>query len=86
MYIVAEFQTTGETTTIGTFTYTDKNLAEQKYHEILMYAAVSNVPIHAVSIFNEYGCISRNEFYEHPQITPVSVVVPEEPTPEPEGE
>ena len=32
----------------------------------------------AVSILNEYGCVARNEFYEHPS-------QPEpEPTPEPE--
>ena len=65
MYIVAEFQTTGETTAILTYTYTESNLAEQKYHEILSYAAVSSVPLHAVSLMNEYGCVAKNEFYTH---------------------
>ena len=79
MYIVTEFQTTGDTTSILNYSFTDSNLAEQKYHEILASAAVSQVQIHAVSIFNEYGCIRKNEHYEHPvQPTP-------EPTLEPEG-
>ena len=76
MYIVSEFQTTGDTTAILNYQFTDKNLAEQKFHEILSYAAISTVPIHAVSILNEYGCVARNEFYEHE--------VQVEPTPEPE--
>ena len=66
MYIVQEFQTNGDTTAVLTYQYTDQNLAEQKFHEILSYAAVSTVNVHAVSILNEYGCVSKNEFYEHP--------------------
>lgn len=66
MYIVTEFQTTGDTTSVSNYTFTNVNAAEQKYHEILSYAAVSTVPLHAVSIFNEYGCVRKNEYYEHP--------------------
>lgn len=77
MYIVSEFQTTGDTTAILNYQFTDKNLAEQKFHEILSYAAISTVPIHAVSILNEYGCVARNEFYEHD--------VQVEPAPEPDA-
>lgn len=69
MYIVSEFQTTGDTTAILNYQFADKNLAEQKFHEILSYAATSTVPIHAVSILNEYGCVSRNEFYVHDEVT-----------------
>lgn len=79
MYIVAEFQSTGDTVSILTYTYTDSNLAEQKYHEILSFAAVSSVPLHAVSMMNEYGCVAKNEFYTHPAPEPEP-----EPTPEPE--
>ena len=79
MYIVQEFQTNGDTTAVLTYQYTDQNLAEQKFHEILSSAAVSTVNVHAVSILNEYGCVAKNEFYEHPS-------QPEpEPTPEPEA-
>ena len=80
MYIVAEFQTTGDTTAILTYSYTESNLAEQKYHEILSAAAVSSIPLHAVSMLNEYGCVAKNEFYTHytPEPEP-------EPTPEPEA-
>ena len=80
MYIVAEFQTTGDTTAILTYSYTESNLAEQKYHEILSAAAVSSVPLHAVSMLNEYGCVAKNEFYTHPAPEPEP-----EPTPEPEA-
>ena len=66
MYIVAEFQTNGDTTAILTYQFTDELQAEQKYHEVLSYAAVSTVNIHAVSMMNEYGCVAKNEFYEHP--------------------
>ena len=79
MYIVAEFQTTGDTTAILTYSYAESDLAEQKYHEILSYAAVSSVPLHAVSMLNEYGCVAKNEFYTHAAPEPEP-----EPTPEPE--
>lgn len=70
MYIVAEFQSTGDTVAILTYTYTESNLAEQKYHEILSAAAVSSVPLHAASMMNEYGCVAKNEFYTHPAPEP----------------
>lgn len=79
MYIVTEYQTTGDVTSILTYTYTDRNIAEQKYHEILAYAAISTVPIHAASMANEYGGTFKNEYYEHPEIAPT-------PTPDPEPE
>ena len=65
MYIVQEFQTSAGTTSVLTYQYADSNQAEQKFHEVLAYAAVSKVEIHAVSILNEYGCVARNEFYTH---------------------
>lgn len=78
-FVVTEYQTTDESTTaLINYVYTDRNTAEQKYHEILSYAAVSSLPIHAASMANEYGGLYKNEFYEH---TPA----PEpEPTPDPE--
>lgn len=69
MYIVTELQTSEETTTVLSTTFTDRNLAEQQYHTILAFAAVSTVPIHAASIFNELGQTIKNEYYYHKATT-----------------
>ena len=76
MFIVTEYQTTDSSTAVLTYTYTERNAAEQKYHEILSYAAISTVPLHAASMANEYGGLFKNEYYEHPV----------QPSPEPEPE
>lgn len=68
MFIVTELQTSGETTAVLNAVFTDRNLAEQQYHTILASAAVSTVPIHAASIFNELGQTIKNEYYYHPAI------------------
>lgn len=65
MYIVVEFQSNAGQTSILTYPFTVASLADQKYHEVLAYAAISEVEIHAVSIMNEYGCVAKNEFYTH---------------------
>ena len=75
MYAVLELQRSGESTlTAIVNTYTDKNVAEQKYHQILSAAAVSNVDIHSAVMLDETGRRIKSETYEH--ITPT----PEEPT------
>lgn len=81
MYIVSEFQTNAGTTAILNYTYTEQPIAEQKYHEILAAASISSVEIHAASIFDEFGCVYKNEFYVH---EPAPVEVPEEETTEEE--
>lgn len=78
MYIVAEFQTNEGTTAILTYTYDNQPQAEQKYHEVLAYAAISAVEIHAVSLMNEYGCVYKNEYYSHvPEVPEETEEVPE---------
>lgn len=67
MFTVIELQTNNGTTSAQAFHFDDENLAHQKYHEILMYASVSTVEIHAASILNEYGNVLKNEFYTHEQ-------------------
>jgi len=67
MYTVVELQTTNGVTTAQHFNFADENQSYQKYHEILMYAAVSTVDIHSASVLNEYGNILKNEFYIHEQ-------------------
>jgi hypothetical protein len=83
MYIVSEFQTNAGQTAILNYSFTEQGPAEQKYHEVLAYAAISEVELHAVSLMNEYGCVAKNEYYTHPAPDPE----PEpEPTPEPDPE
>lgn len=82
MYIVSEFQTTAGQTAILNYSFTEQGPAEQKYHEVLAYAAISTVELHAVSLMNEFGCVFKNEYYTH-----VTEPAPEpEPTPEPDPE
>lgn len=65
MFTVIELQTNGATTTPLTYTFTEQNQAEQKFHEILAYAATSEVDVHAASILTESGEIMKNDFYVH---------------------
>lgn len=45
--------------------YTDRQTAEQKYHTILSYAAVSTLPIHTAVILSDEGTVIKKEFYKH---------------------
>lgn len=66
MLIVIELQTNSEgVTSCITTSFEDRNKAESKFHQILMYASESTVPIHAASIMNERGEVERSEFYRH---------------------
>lgn len=65
MFIVTELQTNGETTAVLTDVFTDEALANQKYYQILSFAAVSTVEIHAAAILNEYGGVLKNECFMH---------------------
>ena len=66
MYIVIEMQTTsGTTAVLPPVAYEDKKTAESAYHNILSAAALSDVPIHSAVVLDEYGCVIRNEYYEH---------------------
>lgn len=65
MYIVTELQTNGETTAVLNYSYTDKNIALQKYYTILAAAAVSTVEVHTALIMNKYGLVEACESFEH---------------------
>lgn len=66
-YVVIELQTSNGTTSVLTDSYTDKPAAEQKYHQVLSFAAVSEVQIHAVCIMTADGYVMKNEVYYHNQ-------------------
>lgn len=66
MYIIQEMQTRGSQTALcPALTYTDKNQAESDYHTALAAAAVSEVPVHTVLMFDEHGNTLKRDFYEH---------------------
>ena len=60
-FIVIEVQTNADGTVGNIVTsYTDRNLAEQKYHMILASAAVSSLPAHcAVLMTNDGNCLAH---------------------------
>lgn len=69
MYYVIEIQTNPNQGSIIPFSYTDRNAAEAKYHELLMYAAGSQVPKHGAMLFNDDGFILKSEVYAHEGVT-----------------
>ncbi len=64
-YVVVEIQS-GDTISALVNTYDNKNEAEAKYHEILRYAALSNVPKHSATLLTDDGYDVKYEYYEHP--------------------
>ena len=65
-YLVIEIQTTegGSVAQIVTIHDTLAE-AEQKYHQVLSYAAVSSLKYHSVVILNSKGEWHKGETYEH---------------------
>jgi len=64
MYIVIEIQR-GETVSTITNSYDTRNEAENKYHTILAYAAISSVPRHSAVMITEAGDYIKHESFEH---------------------
>lgn len=64
MFIVMEIQKGVSVSTIVN-TYETRNQAEQKYHTVLAYAAVSDVPQHSAVMLNDNGSYIKSETFEH---------------------
>ena len=66
MYIVLEIQTNIDDS-IGTIinTYTRRENAESRYHEVLMYAALSSLPVHSAVLLDNKGSYLKNETFIH---------------------
>lgn len=64
MFFVIELQTNQDGTAgILTWTYPTKNEALSKYHTILSFAAVSDLPVHSAVVIDEQGRqIAREAF------------------------
>lgn len=83
MYIVLEIQKNEQgKVSVLPFTYEDSATAENKYHTILAYAAVSTVPVHTVAMMNEMAVVLKYEYYEHPVPEPEPEPEPVDPIPE----
>lgn len=64
IYYVIELQS-GDTGACLPVAYTDRANAEQKYHEVLMYACKSNIRKHGAMLINEDGFVIKTEIYTH---------------------
>lgn len=66
MYAVIEFQNTADALNFMSPVYKQTiEEAEQAFHQVLMYAAVSQVPIHGCMILDVLGNPVRKEVYDH---------------------
>lgn len=64
-YIIIESQTTDGVTAVIKTVKPTYETAEQEYHTKLAYAAVSNVPLHAVTMLTENGKMVTHQCYDH---------------------
>ena len=68
MFYVFEVQT-NETGAINAFVFTERDDAEEKYHDILRYATKSNVKKHGAMILTEDLFVIKSEVYNHEEMT-----------------
>lgn len=69
-YVVVEIQTQSDGTIGAIVTDFDNKLeAENKYHTILAYAAISNLPVHSAVILTNEGRTVKTEVYTHEEVT-----------------
>lgn len=74
MFVVLELQRSNENSLAClSWTFEDRNTAEQKYHLVLAAASVSSVDIHSAILLDETGYRIKGETYDHrvPPIEPV---------------
>ena len=65
VYIVIEIQAAASTAATLVNSYTDRSLAEQKYHDVLSAAAVSPLVVHSAVMMTEDGTRIKGETYRH---------------------
>ena len=71
MYIIQELQTTnGVTSLVPAVTKESLLEAESAFHFACAAAAVSNVEIHTVIVYDEHGNVVEKKYYEHIQEAP----------------
>lgn len=68
--IIIEIQHNADgTTSCITTTHATRPEAEQKYHTVLSFAAVSTVYVHSVVMLDAYGTRIKGETYYHAEVT-----------------
>lgn len=65
MYIVIELQSTGESVSTLTWSYSTEQDAMAKYFSILAVAVTSSVPTHSAVIMTDRGEMVRSERFYH---------------------
>lgn len=65
MYFVIETQVNNGTGSTLVTTHETRNEAESKFHQILQYAAVSNVEKHGAMVVTEDCIVVLHSCYEH---------------------
>lgn len=65
VYVVSEIQSDGETASVITNTYADRNDAENKFHTVLAYAAKSDIKLHSAVMLTDDGFVVKSEHYKH---------------------
>lgn len=70
MYLVIEIQKSngGQVNPLVT-THAERAEAEQKYHTVLAYAAVSSVDVHSAVMLTDEGDMVKKETYYHGHAT-----------------
>jgi len=66
-YVVVELQDTGTQVANIVTAFNSVYQAEEKYHNVLAAAAVSNVPCHSAIMLNSEGQYIKSEVYKHIQ-------------------
>lgn len=74
MYIIQEIQTNnGQTSLLPPINREDELEAESEWHIKMGYAAISDVQVHTVIMYDEHGNVAKQGFYEHiPEASNVS--------------
>lgn len=66
MYIIQEIQTNnGQSALLPAITKADKNEAESEWYHKMGYAAISEVQVHTVILYDEHGNVAKQGYYEH---------------------
>lgn len=66
MFIIQEIQTNnGQTSLLPAINREDKLEAESEWHIKMGYAAISEVQVHTVIMYDEHGNVVKQGYYEH---------------------
>lgn len=64
-YLVIELQTNGDNVSTLSTQYDSLQQAESAYHQILVYAAISEIDYHGAMLINSHGSVYKQECYCH---------------------